>query len=211
MRNSADDLGCAAIFNCTCGPHAATGRNAGVGRSKTKAGQRDPAKARTSAMRARQQASDDCTGNHEMMAKQVRPWLTQPVTGGAHRSAIARLGVSQQIPSGTSAARLNQSPNVRLQSFPSSHHELSAWQTGGVHVRMDGPKGRMRGSVTPCKPTNPAFRPVASWRVTKVATLRSPHGWPEGPNAGIDHAWQTDQYRIPACGLMAGYEGRHTP
>ena len=158
MRNSADDLGCAAIFNCTCGPHAATGRNAGVGRSKTKAGQRDPAKARTSAMRARQQASDDCTGNHEMMAKQVRPWLTQPVTGGAHRSAIARLGVSQQIPSGTSAARLNQSPNVRLQSFPSSHHELSAWQTGGVHVRNAGLVG-LEGVIDPrIRPFGPAMR-----------------------------------------------------
>ncbi len=76
---------------------------------------------------------------------------------------------------------------------------------------MNGPKGRMRGSIKPCKPTNPAFRPVASWRATKVATLRSPHEWPEGPNAVIGHALQTDQSRIPAHGLMAGYESHHTP
>ena len=30
--------------------------------------------------------------------------------------------------------RRNESPNVRVQSLPSSHHELKAWQTGGVHA-----------------------------------------------------------------------------
>ena len=28
-----------------------------------------------------------------------------------------------------------QSPDVRVQSVPSCHHEMSAWQTGGVHVQ----------------------------------------------------------------------------
>ncbi|MFM8900763.1 MAG: hypothetical protein ACKOF9_12570, partial [Burkholderiales bacterium] len=43
---------------------------------------------------------------------------------------------NQQIPSGTAAQSRNQSPNVRVQSLPLSRHELKAWQTGGVHVRV---------------------------------------------------------------------------
>jgi hypothetical protein len=30
----------------------------------------------------------------------------------------------------------NLSPNVRVQSLPTSQNELGAWQNGSVHVRM---------------------------------------------------------------------------
>ena len=69
------------------------------------------------------------------MARQVRPWLTTPVPLEAPRVRVSDQGVNQRIPSGTVTQSHTNSPNVRVQSLPSSH-ELSAWQTGRVHVRV---------------------------------------------------------------------------
>lgn len=77
-----------------------------------------------------------CSGDHEVMAKQVRPWLAKPVIAGAPRVRVSDRGVNQRIPLGTVTQSHTKSPNVRVQSLPSSHHELKAWQIGGAHVRL---------------------------------------------------------------------------
>lgn len=68
------------------------------------------------------------------MARQVRPWLTQPVpVEGREDRQIDRASTSE-----THQGRRrepHQSPDVRVQSRPSSPHELRAWQRG-VHVRL---------------------------------------------------------------------------
>src|ERR1035437_8458947 len=59
--------------------------------------------------------STDCSGDHAVMAKQVRPWLAKPSTSAALRVLQTDRGANQHIPLGT-AARPHKSPNVRLQS-----------------------------------------------------------------------------------------------
>ena len=83
------------------------------------------------------------------MARQVRPWLAKPAPDEALRVRVSDRGANQQTPSGTAAKSRNQSPNVRVQSLPSSRHELRTWQTGGVHVRPAGLHGRRRQRVGP--------------------------------------------------------------
>ena len=59
----------------------------------------------------------------------------QARNGRGTQSAHKRLRRHPAKPIRDSGASRNQSPNVRVQSLPSSRHELRAWQTGGVHVR----------------------------------------------------------------------------
>ena len=42
-----------------------------------------------------------------------------------------------------------ESPNVRVQSLPSSRHELKAWQTGSVHVRRCVPVNHEDNNQSP--------------------------------------------------------------
>ena len=51
----------------------------------------------------------DCLGIHEVMAKQVRPWLANPVGVRAQKVRLTDRGVNQQIPSGTVGAKDPQS------------------------------------------------------------------------------------------------------
>ena len=46
----------------------------------------------------------DCSGEHEVMARQVRPWLAKPDISGAHKVVMADRSANQQIPSGTATA-----------------------------------------------------------------------------------------------------------
>ena len=43
----------------------------------------------------------DCLGIHEVMAKQVRPWLANPVGVRAQKVRLTDRGANQQIPSRT--------------------------------------------------------------------------------------------------------------
>lgn len=82
----------------------------------------------------------DCSGEHEVMVRQVRPWLTKPVLAGAPRVRVNDRGVNQQIPSGTAAKSCTHSPNVREQSSPSRCRELRGWHRGqyGQPHHLDG-------------------------------------------------------------------------
>jgi hypothetical protein len=80
------------------------------------------------------------------MARQVRPWLAHPAPDEAPRVRVSDRGANQQIPSGTAAKSRNQSPDVRVQSLPSSSHELRAWQTGAsMYVWARHLDGRLSG------------------------------------------------------------------
>src|ERR1700741_2997340 len=57
----------------------------------------------------------DCSGDHEVMARQVRPWLAKPAPDEAPRVRVCDRGVNQLIPSGTAAESCDESPNVRVQ------------------------------------------------------------------------------------------------
>jgi hypothetical protein len=71
----------------------------------------------------------DCSGEHEVMARQIRPWLAHPALDEAPRVRASDRGANQQTPSETAAKSRNQSSDARVPSSPSSSHELSAWQT----------------------------------------------------------------------------------
>lgn len=71
------------------------------------------------------------------MAKQVRPWSAKPEVSEAPRVRVSDRGVDQQNPSGTASRSRRESPNVRVQSLPSSRHQMRVWQAGGVHVRSE--------------------------------------------------------------------------
>ena len=83
---------------------------------------------------AQENTPPDCSGDHAVMAKQVRPWLEKP-----RMSAAPRVLQSDWEPTSSSHQgqwhKPQKSPNVRVQSDPASPHELEAWQSGGVHVR----------------------------------------------------------------------------
>ena len=67
------------------------------------------------------------------MARQVRPWLAEPVWVEAPRVRAFDWGANQRIPSGT-AAMPHQSPNVRLQSLPSHHQSLTTPSKAGASM-----------------------------------------------------------------------------
>jgi len=53
--------------------------------------------------------SNDCSGNHDVMARQVRPWRTEPDWLKAPLARHIDGGVRQHIPSGTEAKPLLKS------------------------------------------------------------------------------------------------------
>lgn len=66
--------------------------------------------------RRRRSLTTDCPGSHEVMARQVRLWLTQPALDEAPRVRVSDRGVDQRNPSGTASASRGTSPDVRVQS-----------------------------------------------------------------------------------------------
>lgn len=50
----------------------------------------------------------DCTGFHDVLAEQVRPWLAKPDYLNVTRTRNFDGGVGQRIPSGTEAPALNK-------------------------------------------------------------------------------------------------------
>ena len=85
---------------------------------------------RNSTQQRQEIRTTDCSSNHEVMARQVRPWSENPALTGAPRVRVSDRGADQKIPSGTAAKSRNQSPDVRVQSLPSGRHELRAWHRG---------------------------------------------------------------------------------
>lgn len=89
------------------------------------------------------QPSDHTQGdsNHRLLRRSCSDGKTgQTVVGTARagrgtQSACKRSRSRPANPIRDSEFVSHQSPDVRVQSSPSRHHELRAWQTGGVHVR----------------------------------------------------------------------------
>lgn len=105
-------------------------RMTGSSTPATSAAQRRSEPSATDQQRRQGEQTTDCLGDHEVMARQVRPWLAKPAPDEAPRVRVSDRGVNQLIPSGTAAQSCNQSPNVRVQSLPSSRRELRAWHRG---------------------------------------------------------------------------------
>ncbi len=62
---------------------------------------------------------------HEVMAKQVRPWLANPDELEA-QSAISCFRCQPAYSIGDSDELPSKSPNVQMQSLPSRHHKLKS-------------------------------------------------------------------------------------
>jgi transposase len=79
-----------------------------------------------------------CSGEHAVMARQVRPWLIKPAPVNAPRVQHGNGASTNRFHQGQRATqRRNQSPDVQQQSLPSSWIELVAWHRG-VHVPTGG-------------------------------------------------------------------------
>ncbi len=69
-------------------------------------------------------------------------------------------GTCQRIPSGTEAVASIESPDLWLQSLPSYHHQLKAWQNGGDHLCVKSPVSCCRWEKYLRKPRFWKRRPI---------------------------------------------------
>ena len=123
------------------------------------------------------------------MARQVRPWLAQPARRRSTQSAWKRSRRRPAEPIRDSELVSQQKSGCTAAIFPSSRHELRAWQTGGVHVRLCELSARGRN----CARGSP---PRAA--LQRGAHLRSARRWwPVGvPRQQGLNSWRSDT-RLP--------------
>jgi hypothetical protein len=71
-------------------------------------------------------------GNHDVMARQVRPWQIKPSSHRERKARQADQASASKFHQGQKLLASIKSPDVWLQSLPAYRHQLNAWQTGAT-------------------------------------------------------------------------------